>query len=245
MNNLPVTLCLCLTALTGCNNAGQGAVSGAGVGALSGLAIGSLSGDAGKGAAIGAVVGGVGGAIIGDQNKRKAEQAQAQAQTAPPPSPPPQVMVVQPTPSPSYATGVALGKLVGNWTVSGTVQDAQGMPIVVSGTAQSLVDKKYFVRLDLHVKDPRTDQMVDGTTVISQSGGRNLELTNAYSSSPVMTRFRGEMDESGNVFSFTQYDPPAQSQRIIIRTNSTRTWTADVWKGKQRTEALIFNWSRE
>src|SRR4051812_37111599 len=222
--------------VSGCSNAGEGAVSGAGIGALSGLAIGSLSGNAGQGAAIGAVVGGVGGAVIGDQNKRKAEQAAAQ--TPPPPQqPPPQVLVVQPSPSPSYATGMALGNLVGNWTASGTVQDASGSPTIVAGTAQSVVDKKYFVRLDLHVKDPRTDQMVDGTTVISQTGGRNLELTNAYSSSPVMTRFRGEMDESGNVFSFTQYDPPAQSQRIIIRSTGTRSWTADVWKGKQRTEA--------
>ena len=244
MTHLRLALFLCLATLTGCNNAGQGAVSGAGIGALSGLAIGSLSGDAGKGAAIGAVVGGVGGAVIGDQNKRKAEQAQAQnPPPPPPPSPAPQVLVVQPTPHASYATGAALGKLVGNWTVTGTVQDANGSPLIVAGTAQSVVDKKYFVRLDLHIKDPRTDQVVDGTTVISQTGGRNLEMTNAYSSSPEMRVFRGEMDESGNVFTFTQYDPPVQSQRIILRTSGTRTWTADVWKGKQRTESLTFTWS--
>ncbi len=59
----------------GCNNAGQGALSGAAVGALGGLAIGSLSGDAGKGATIGAVSGGIAGAVIGDQNARRTPPA--------------------------------------------------------------------------------------------------------------------------------------------------------------------------
>ncbi|MEM7709708.1 MAG: glycine zipper domain-containing protein [Pseudomonadota bacterium] len=54
----------------GCDNAGQGALSGASLGALGGLAIGSLTGSAGAGAAIGAISGGLGGAIIGDQNER-------------------------------------------------------------------------------------------------------------------------------------------------------------------------------
>lgn len=57
--------------VSGCNNAGQGAVSGATLGALAGMGIGSLSGDMGKGAAAGAIIGGVGGAVIGDQNRRK------------------------------------------------------------------------------------------------------------------------------------------------------------------------------
>ncbi len=56
----------------GCNNAGEGALSGAAIGALGGLAIGSLTGSAGKGAAIGAVGGAIGGAVIGDQNERNA-----------------------------------------------------------------------------------------------------------------------------------------------------------------------------
>lgn len=55
---------------TGCNNAGEGALSGAALGALGGLAIGSVTGGSGTGAAIGAVAGGIGGAIIGDQNAR-------------------------------------------------------------------------------------------------------------------------------------------------------------------------------
>lgn len=57
---------------SGCNNAGEGALSGAAIGALGGLAIGSLTGSAGAGAAIGAVSGAVGGAVIGDQNERNA-----------------------------------------------------------------------------------------------------------------------------------------------------------------------------
>lgn len=57
--------------VTGCNNAGQGAVSGATLGALAGMGIGSLSGNMGKGAAAGAIIGGVGGAVLGDQNRRK------------------------------------------------------------------------------------------------------------------------------------------------------------------------------
>lgn len=56
---------------SGCNNAGEGALSGAALGALGGMAIGSLSGDMGKGAAIGAVAGGIGGAVLGDQNERR------------------------------------------------------------------------------------------------------------------------------------------------------------------------------
>jgi hypothetical protein len=60
--------------LTGCNNAGEGAISGAGLGALGGLVIGSVTGSAGRGAAIGAAAGAVGGAVIGDQNQRSGRQ---------------------------------------------------------------------------------------------------------------------------------------------------------------------------
>jgi len=56
--------------VSGCNNAGQGALSGAAIGGLAGLGIGSLGGNAGKGAALGAIVGAVGGAVLGDQNNR-------------------------------------------------------------------------------------------------------------------------------------------------------------------------------
>jgi hypothetical protein len=57
--------------MTGCENAGQGAVTGAGLGALGGMAIGSLSGDMGKGAVVGGVLGGLGGLVLGDQNSRR------------------------------------------------------------------------------------------------------------------------------------------------------------------------------
>lgn len=57
--------------LTGCNNAGQGALSGAALGALGGMAIGSMSGNMGEGAAIGAAGGAIGGAVLGDQNRRR------------------------------------------------------------------------------------------------------------------------------------------------------------------------------
>lgn len=67
---------LCAIGATGCENAGQGAVSGGAIGALGGLAIGSLSGNAGAGAAIGAISGAVAGGIIGDQNQRASQQQQ-------------------------------------------------------------------------------------------------------------------------------------------------------------------------
>ena len=60
--------------LTGCNNAGEGALTGAGLGALGGMAIGSAFGKMGKGAAIGAAAGAVGGAVVGDQNQRSGRQ---------------------------------------------------------------------------------------------------------------------------------------------------------------------------
>jgi osmotically inducible lipoprotein OsmB len=56
---------------SGCNNAGEGALSGAGIGALGGLAIGSIYGHAGTGALIGTAAGAIGGAVIGDQNERR------------------------------------------------------------------------------------------------------------------------------------------------------------------------------
>lgn len=62
---------LSTSTLTGCNNAGEGALTGAGIGALAGMGLGSLGGKMGIGAAAGAIIGGVGGAIIGDQNARR------------------------------------------------------------------------------------------------------------------------------------------------------------------------------
>ncbi len=57
---------------SGCNNAGEGALSGGALGALAGMGIGSLFGKMGAGAAGGAIIGAVGGAVLGDQNQRNA-----------------------------------------------------------------------------------------------------------------------------------------------------------------------------
>ena len=221
----------------GCENAGQGAVSGAGVGAVSGLVIGSLTGSAGKGAAIGAVVGGVGGAVIGDQNRRKNEQAAA---TPPPPPPAPSSTVVTVTQQP-YVTGKALGRFVGQWHITGTVNSGSGAPLPVDGTASGSIDKTYFVRLDLHFTDPRNGQSVDGTSVISQTGGRGVEMSKIRSrSTPTVTQFKGDMDPSGSIFDLKQFDPPNSSRRVVIRLSSGTEWTVDVWDGSARTESYTF-----
>ena len=55
---------------TGCNNAGEGALSGAALGAGAGAIIGSFTGSAGLGAIIGGAAGALGGGVIGDQNAR-------------------------------------------------------------------------------------------------------------------------------------------------------------------------------
>jgi|GEM_PF-1032824 len=54
----------------GCNNAGEGALSGAALGAGAGAIIGSLTGSAGRGAIIGGAAGALGGGLLGDQNAR-------------------------------------------------------------------------------------------------------------------------------------------------------------------------------
>lgn len=71
------------TGLGGCNNAGEGAVSGGAIGALAGMGLGSLSGNMGEGAAAGAIIGAVGGAILGDQNERADRRAGGYAYDSP------------------------------------------------------------------------------------------------------------------------------------------------------------------
>jgi hypothetical protein len=230
---IPWLLVAASVATLGCENAGQGAVSGAGIGALSGLAIGSLSGNAGAGAAIGAVAGGVGGAVIGDQNRRKNEAA---AQQPPPPS---TVVVTSQQP---YATGQALGRLVGQWRINGTIDSGSGTPLPLYGTARGTIDKIYFVRLDINFTDPRTGSPVQGTSIVSQTGGRGVEMTNSFSSSPTVNHFRGTMDASGTVFDMTQFDPPVSSRRVILRLSTNNQWTADVWGGTNRIESYTFTW---
>jgi hypothetical protein len=103
---LSAPLVLAAIAASGCNNAGEGGLSGAAIGAGAGAIIGSLYGDFGKGAAIGAIAGGIGGAVIGDQNQRN-----AYAQSAPPPPqttvvyPPARTYYVYPAPTTYYYIG--------------------------------------------------------------------------------------------------------------------------------------------
>lgn len=63
-------IAVCGGGVTGCNNAGEGALSGAALGAGAGAIIGSFTGCAGAGAAIGAATGALAGGVIGDQNQR-------------------------------------------------------------------------------------------------------------------------------------------------------------------------------
>jgi hypothetical protein len=233
----------------GCSNATEGAISGAGIGAVSGLAIGSLSGNAGAGAAVGAVVGGVGGAVIGDQNRRK-DEAAAAASKPPPPAPSQTVAVVQPASTTvvvanggtrEYSTGQALGRLIGKWQINGTIDAGDGKTLKVTGTGTASIERTYFVRLDTRFTDPRSGQAVEGTTMISQTGGKGIELTNSFSTSPQMKTFKGSVDQSGTIYTLTQSDPPSTSRRLIVRTAADRTWTTEVWDGNQRLESYTFS----
>lgn len=257
-------LYVCIAALmfaAGCSNAGEGALTGAGVGALSGLAIGSLGGEAGAGAAIGAIVGGVGGAVIGDQNRRS-DEAAAKAASAPPPQPAasaapaptahtvvvsqpqPTVVVVQNQPKssqkPNYTAGHALGWLVGDWRIRGTIDSGSGAPLAASGSATVSADKTYFLRIDLRFIDPRTQRSVEGTSIITQTGGSGVEMINVFSSSPKVRRFQGNVDESGTTFTFFQVEPKDSSRRLILRTSYGTGFTATVWKGDKVVESYEF-----
>ena len=203
----------------GCENAGQGAVSGAAVGSLSGLAIGSLTGSAGKGAAIGAIAGGLGGAVIGDQNRRRSEAEHAQA---------------------DYKATPALSGLVGNWNVKGSAVDADGKSIAVEGTATAFAEKKYFLKIDVSVKDPRSGEMIEGMSVVGQEGGHKVSMTNSFSSVPETRRFEGEMDASGSIITLRQVSPP-RDRKVIVRIGSNDRWAAEAWEGSKRTENLEFS----
>lgn len=228
MARVATVLCLLgVVMLAGCESAGQGAVSGGAVGALSGLAIGSLSGNAGAGAAIGAVTGAVGGALIGDQNRRNKEAMEAAA-AAPPPS--------QPR---VYATGGPLWNLVGSWDVQGEDLAADGTRVPVTGTVKGVVDKTYFLRLDCRFNNPRSNDVIEGTSVISQDGGNRLTMSNSFSTSPQMVRYTGNVDQSGLLFTFAQTDPRTDSPRkITLRMISRDRFTAEVrqrMNGKEET----------
>lgn len=213
----------------GCSNAKQGAVSGAGIGALSGLAIGSMTGSAGTGAAIGAIAGGVGGAVIGDQNRRKDEAAAKNMTPA-----------TQSSANQPYSTGYALGNLVGTWNVRETL--ASSGKTTVQGTANITADKNYFIRMELRFPDPKTGQIAEGTSVISQTGGRGLEMTNSFSTMPQVRHFKGEMDSTGTVLSFTEAQPSSSgpARKIILRVPGRTGFSADVWEGSTRVESYSF-----
>ena len=74
-------ICAPFVLLTGCNNAGEGALSGAALGAGAGAIIGSFTGSAGAGAAIGAAGGALTGGVIGDQNDRRSANYHQQPRT--------------------------------------------------------------------------------------------------------------------------------------------------------------------
>jgi hypothetical protein len=184
--------------------------------------------------------------VIGDQNKRR-EEASTQSRQAGQPQPAQaagyatgsSVPVVYASQQ-DYLTGQALGRLVGQWRITGSIDAGDGKMLPVSGTGTGAVERKYFVRLDLRFTDPRTGQPVEGTGMISQTGGRGLEMSNSFSTSPEVRLFKGSMDQSGTIFSLSQFDPPAPSRRLTIRLSAGRGWTADVWNDDKRVESYTF-----
>jgi hypothetical protein len=213
-----------ITLAAGCENAGQGAVSGGAVGALSGLAIGSLTGSAGAGAAIGAVTGAVGGAVIGDQNEKNKQNAERAAANAPP----------------VYITGGPLYSLVGKWTVQGDELTAHGQHINTTGTIKGVVDNNYFLRLDCRFTDPRNNSQVQGTSILAQEGGSRLSMNNSFSTSPQMVRYDGKVDSSGTIFTFKQKEPKTDSPRkVTIRIQDSSHWGVEVWEKRNGKDERI------
>ncbi len=216
--------------LAGCENAGQGAVTGASVGALSGLAIGSMSGNAGRGAAIGAIGGGVGGAVIGDQNNRNTQarnqQNARQATSAPVP--------ITATP-PANSTGMtnadrdrlALAKFARNWRVNGwETIDGQRRP--VSGTGVGVVENAFFLRLDMQVTDQQTGQINRGNVVLAADPGRGLTLNSRFDTSPSPAAYAGSVSADGMTFTL---DEIGGGRRITMRFLSLDEFVAEVTGG--------------
>jgi outer membrane protein OmpA-like peptidoglycan-associated protein len=83
---LPLALVLflgmSLTACSGLNNTGKGAIGGAGAGAVIGGVIGKATGSTARGAIIGAAVGGTAGAVIGRQMDKQAEELEGDLENA-------------------------------------------------------------------------------------------------------------------------------------------------------------------
>lgn len=242
--------------LPGCDNAGQGAVSGAGIGALSGLAIGSLSGNAGKGAVIGAVAGGVGGAVLGDQNRRSNERAQQQHAAIPPASsastsgpspsgPPTTVSVTTPASlTQSDRDRLALSKLARNWRVTGW-ETVDGQRRLVSGTASGSVENAFFIRLIMTITDEQTRQVNNGNIVFASEPGRGLTMNSHFDTSPFPITYSGTVSNDGNLFTLDEIAPSAGARRIVARFISPTEWVADVSdrSGSQSTPQASFNFN--
>jgi hypothetical protein len=78
--------------------------------------------------------------------------------------------------------------------------------------------------------------------VISQTGGRGLEMTNSFSTMPQVRHFKGEMDSTGTVLSFTEAQPSSSApvRKIILRVPGRTGFSADVWEGMNRVESYSF-----
>jgi uncharacterized protein YcfJ len=217
-------ICLAIVALglstvSGCSNAKQGALSGAGIGALTGLAIGSISGNAGEGAAIGAIVGGVGGAVVGDQNRRRNEVA------------------TPPTTAPSQAASfdqydrdrLALARFARRWDVSGW-ETVAGQRHFVNGVATGVVERNYFVRLDMSMTvDGQPQQRSEGSIVLGSEPGRGVTMSSRFDTSPMTFSYTGQIVDGGDTIVFNESAGSSQRGRqVTIRFLSPDEFVADV-----------------
>lgn len=217
----PIALLTFLAAgFAGCQNAGEGAVTGAGIGAVTGLAVGSLTGAAGAGAAFGAETGAIMGGVEGGDNAKREKAAEAGAQSY--------GAVGQPVPTIAWSD---LAKFVGTWRFIGWIQDpSTGTKTDIFGQMRGEVEHNYFVRLSLvNFKDPRTGQPVTGSTVFGFEPGRGFTMTSAFSTSPATLHFLGSVDGTGSFYTFNQVAPTDPSSRsVTIVFASPNQYTAEV-----------------
>jgi hypothetical protein len=212
-------------ALSGCDNAGQGALTGASVGALSGLAIGSLSGNAGKGAAIGAIAGGAGGAVIGDQNRRNEQRAAADRQAAAQPRSLPPAQVDQRVAS-ADRDRLALVRLARAWTITGW-QTVGGERRLVSGTASGAVENSFFVTLSIRVTDQQSGAVSTGEAWFASEPGRGLTINSRFDTSPAPVMHAGTLSADTMVMTFDESTPGVSGRRMIIRFLSDTEFVVD------------------
>ena len=225
---LPALLCN-----GGCSNAKQGAFSGAAVGALSGLAIGSLSGNAGEGAAIGAIVGGVGGAVIGDQNRRRDEQANA---SSPTPAPAPAAAAF----TDSDRERMALVRLARSWNVTGW-ELIEGQRQLVSGTATGAVENNYFIRMDMRIApDGHPALASTGNIVFGAEPGRGLTMNSRFSTSPSSMSYTGTVSADGRTFTLND---TSAGRRIVIQFLTDNDFVADVTSDRGSTAQASLRFS--